>query len=76
MSTRPSTIDVNYQASTNSGTVNTRGDDQRELFPVLEDLREALRDTPLPQRSRLAPWYVAMGALILLSNATLAPLRL
>lgn len=65
------TVEINYQATTNSGTVNARGDDQRDLFPVLEDLRSALRDKRLAERSRLAAWYVALGALIILSHAGL-----
>lgn len=67
---------MNYQATTNSGTVNARGKDQRELFPVLEDLREALRDKPLQRRSRLAPWYVALGVLMAGGQLTVLALRL
>jgi hypothetical protein len=72
---RDATIDVNYQAATNSGTVNTRGDNQRDLFPVLEDLREALRERRLQRRSRLAPWYVGLGTLMMVSQLGLLSLR-
>lgn len=68
-------IEVNYQATTNSGTVNATGGDQKELFPVLEDLRAALRDKPIDRRSRIAPWYVALGALMMVSQVGLISLR-
>lgn len=72
---RDVTLEVNYQATTHSGTVSLRGDDQKELWPVLADLRGELAGRRLAQRSRLATMYLVLGVLLVASQLSLLALR-